>query len=56
MTTRPNIVVVLADHVAFSGHYGREDYDYRWPNLEQLGENGVWFDNAQRGVPQLWSC
>lgn len=51
MTTRPNIVVVLADHVAFSGHYGREDYDYRWPNLEALGKQGVWFDKARAITP-----
>lgn len=51
MTNRPNIVVVLADHIAFKGHYASERYDYRWPHLERIAKKGVWFDNARAITP-----
>lgn len=51
MTSRPNIVVVLADHVAFAGHYGSERYDYRWPNLERIAAQGAWFDRSYAITP-----
>ena len=46
MEKRPNIVVILADHVAFAGHYTQDRYDYRWPNLERVAAQGAWFDRA----------
>lgn len=51
MTARPNIVVVIADHVAFAGHYGQERYDYRWPALERIAKRGAWFDRAYAITP-----
>ncbi len=48
---RPNIILVIADHVAFAGHYGTERFDYRWPVLESLASDGAWFDNAYAITP-----
>ena len=51
MPQKPNIVMVLADHVAFAGHYGESRYPYRWPNLENIGKQGAWFDAAYAITP-----
>jgi len=48
---RPNIVLIIADHVAFAGHYGSARYNYRWPVLDSLAEQGAWFDNAYAITP-----
>jgi arylsulfatase A-like enzyme len=51
---RPNIVLVIADHVAFAGHYRAQfegAYDYHWPNLERIAKQGVWFDKAYAITP-----
>ncbi len=47
----PNIVVIVADHVAFAGHYGDSGYRYRWPVLERLAAQGAWFDRAYAITP-----
>jgi arylsulfatase A-like enzyme len=49
--TQPNIVLIIADHVAYAGHYGNERYPYRWPNLEAIGNEGAWFENAYAVTP-----
>ena len=49
--TSPNIVLVIADHVAFSGHYAQQRYDYRWPRLEALATQGAWFNKAYAITP-----
>lgn len=46
MSKKPNIVMIVADHVAFAGHYRQERYDYHWPQLEKIAANGAWFDRA----------
>lgn len=65
MARQPNIVVILADHVAFAGHYGTQGtqnteqsstkaskhFDYRWPNLEAIAKQGAWFDSAYAITP-----
>ena len=51
MSDRPNIVVILADHVAFSGHYGNDRFPYRWPHLEKIAAQGAWFDRAYAITP-----
>ncbi len=51
MTKRPNIVVILADHVAFAGHYRSDRFDYDWPNLERIAEQGAWFERAYAITP-----
>lgn len=48
---RPNIVLVIADHVAFAGHYGTERFEYRWPVLESLADEGAWFEKAYAITP-----
>ena len=49
--TQPNIVLVLADHVAFAGHYATGPLDYRWPHLEAIADEGVWFERASAITP-----
>lgn len=49
--SQPNIVLILADHVAFEGHYGNDRFSYKWPNLEKLAESGAWFENAYAVTP-----
>lgn len=51
MEKRPNIVMILADHVAFAGHYGEERFDYRWPRLEEIAAKGAWFEKAYAITP-----
>jgi len=51
MAEKPNIVMILADHVAFAGHYGQERYSYRWPHLERIAKQGAWFDRAYAITP-----
>ena len=51
MSERPNIVVILADHVAFAGHYGSDRFDYRWPHLERIAQEGAWCDRAYAITP-----
>ncbi|WP_166415864.1 sulfatase-like hydrolase/transferase [Cochlodiniinecator piscidefendens] len=51
MTKQPNIVVIIADHVAFEGHYGQDRFEYRWPNLEKIAGKGCWFDKAYAITP-----
>lgn len=48
---QPNIVLIIADHVAFAGHYGNSRYPYRWPVLDALAERGAWFDKAYAITP-----
>ena len=48
---KPNIVVIVADHVAFAGHYGDSGYVYRWWQLERLAAQGAWFDRAYAITP-----
>ncbi len=50
-SSSPNIVYIIADHVAFAGHYGVERYDYRWPCLDALASQGAWFDRAYAITP-----
>jgi arylsulfatase A-like enzyme len=54
-TSQPNIIMIVADHVAFAGHYGKQSYrpnwDYHWPNLERISKQGAWFDNAYCVTP-----
>ncbi|MBO6918727.1 MAG: sulfatase-like hydrolase/transferase [Rhizobiaceae bacterium] len=50
-TKQPNIVMILADHVAYAGHYGSDRYDYTWPNLEQIARDGVKFNKAYAITP-----
>ncbi|MEM7257195.1 MAG: sulfatase-like hydrolase/transferase [Pseudomonadota bacterium] len=47
----PNIVLIIADHVAFAGHYAHPRFDYRWPGLERLAAEGAWFNNAYAITP-----
>ena len=47
----PNIVMIIADHVAFSGHYGAARYPYQWPGLESLRRDGAWFSSAYAVTP-----
>lgn len=49
--TSPNVVLIIADHVAFSGHYGTDRYNYRWPHLDALAKQGAWFKNAYAITP-----
>ncbi len=51
MHEKPNIIVILADHVAFAGHYGNDRYPYRWPHLEALAAQGAWFERAYAITP-----
>lgn len=48
---KPNIVLIIADHVAFAGHYGEQRYNYRWPRLDQLANEGAWFSKAYAITP-----
>lgn len=48
---QPNIVLIVADHVAFEGHYRQSRYTYQWPRLEQLAAQGAWFNNAYAITP-----
>lgn len=48
---RPNIVLIVADHVAFSGHYGNNRYPYRWPVLDELASEGARFERAYAICP-----
>ena len=48
---QPNIVLIIADHVAFAGHYGVDRYAYRWPGLDSLAKQGAWFNNAYAITP-----
>ncbi|KQI69294.1 hypothetical protein AN189_07015 [Loktanella sp. 3ANDIMAR09] len=49
--SKPNIVMILADHVAFHGHYGSDRYPYRWPHLDRIAGQGVWCDQARCITP-----
>lgn len=49
--SQPNIILILADHVAFEGHYANDRFHYRWPNLEKLAKKGAWFENAYAVTP-----
>lgn len=51
MIKRPNIVMILADHVAFAGHYENDRFPYRWPHLERIAKQGTWFDRAYAITP-----
>ncbi len=51
MTRRPNIVTIIADHVAFAGHYDQARYPYRWPELEKIAAQGAWCDRAYAITP-----
>jgi arylsulfatase A-like enzyme len=51
MSDRPNIVIILADHVAFSGHYGNDRFPYRWPHLEKIAAKGAWCESAYAITP-----
>ncbi|MEM7377271.1 MAG: sulfatase-like hydrolase/transferase, partial [Pseudomonadota bacterium] len=49
--TRPNIVWVVVDHMAFHGHYRTTELDYHWPRLEAIAREGAWFERAYATVP-----
>jgi arylsulfatase A-like enzyme len=51
MSTKPNILLIIIDHVAFAGHYGNTRYPYQWPRLEQFAKQGTWFDRAYCTTP-----
>jgi arylsulfatase A-like enzyme len=48
---QPNIVMILADHVAFAGHYGTNRYAYTWPHLERIAKEGAKFNKAYAITP-----
>ncbi len=50
-TKKPNILLIIMDHVAFAGHYRSNRYPYCWPHLEALAEQGVWFERAYAAAP-----
>lgn len=50
-TKKPNILLIIVDHVAFAGHYGSDRYPYVWPNLEKMAEKGAWFERAYTAAP-----
>lgn len=50
-TKKPNILLIIIDHVAFAGHYGSDRYPYTWPNLEAFAKQGAWFDRAYAVAP-----
>lgn len=50
-TKQPNIVMILADHVAFAGHYGNDRFPYTWPHLEQIASEGTKFSKAYAITP-----
>lgn len=50
-TKQPNIVMILADHVAFAGHYGNNRFPYTWPHLEQIASDGAKFSKAYAITP-----
>ena len=43
--------MILADHVAYAGHYGNDRFPYRWPNMERIAKDGAWFDRAYAITP-----
>ncbi len=43
--------MILADHVAYAGHYGSERYDYTWPHLERIAKDGAKFNKAYAITP-----
>ncbi len=51
MTEKPNIVMILADHVAFAGHYGNDRFPYSWPHLEAIAKQGARFNRAYAITP-----
>ena len=50
-TKKPNILLIIVDHVAFAGHYGNDRYPYTWPNLESFAKQGAWFERAYAAAP-----
>jgi arylsulfatase A-like enzyme len=48
---RPNILLIIIDHVAIAGHYGNDRYPYTWPNLENFAGQGAWFERAYTVAP-----
>ncbi|MGH1541190.1 MAG: sulfatase-like hydrolase/transferase [Arenicella sp.] len=50
-TKKPNILLIIVDHMAFAGHYGNDRYPYIWPNLEKLAKQGAWFERAYTAAP-----
>nr|AGO87438.1 hypothetical protein [uncultured bacterium B26B6] len=48
---KPNILLIIVDHVAFAGHYGNDRYPYRWPKLEAFARQGTWFERAYAATP-----
>ena len=48
---KPNILLIIVDHVAFAGHYGSDRYPYVWPNLEKMAKKGSWFERAYTVAP-----
>ncbi len=51
MRKEPNILWIIVDHMAFAGHYRQAKPDYCWPRLEQLAEEGAWFERCYTTVP-----
>lgn len=43
--------MILADHVAYAGHYGSDRYKYTWPNLERIAKDGAKFNKAYAITP-----
>lgn len=48
MSDRPNLLLVIHDHVAWHGHYGeRGGCSYRWPAYERLRRDGCEFSQGR---------
>lgn len=55
MEKQPNILWIIIDHMAFTGHHRQAKPDYHWPNLETLAAEGVWFDRGYTTRARLYS-
>ncbi len=49
--SKPNILWIIVDHMAFAGHYRQHLPSYHWPHLEALAEQGSWYERAYTTVP-----
>jgi arylsulfatase A-like enzyme len=51
MSSKPNIIIILADHQAYYGHQREGEFDYRWPNFDAFAAQGVRFERAYTVLP-----